>query len=178
MTQAARALGVPQHRLIHLCEKEVVVPEVRPARGRGSSRRFSHRNLFEFAVALELRRLQLPVRVAWAVLRSLRRFEDVTRKTLPAFALPDSLVGTKSVEVSALLVDGTGLYFSVSRTDGRRSLVGGLDIGKANSRSSMKLSPRRLSERDAAHMLSSAKTRTEVNLSAIARDLRWPALPG
>ena len=169
---------MPQHRLIHLCEKEVVVPEVRPARGRGSSRRFSHRNLFEFAVALELRRLQLPVRVVRAILRSLPTFEDVTRKKLPKFALPDSLVGRESVQVSALLVDGTSLYFSVTAMDGRRSLVGGLDIGKANSRTSMKALPLRLSERDAAHILGDAKTRTEVNLSAIARDLRWPALPG
>ena len=34
LTQAARALGVPQHRLIHLCEKHVVVPDLDEARGR------------------------------------------------------------------------------------------------------------------------------------------------
>jgi hypothetical protein len=116
--------------------------------------------------------------VVRAVLRAVHSFELVTRKTLPKFALPDSLVGSESVEVSALLVDGTTLYFSVTRVDGRRSLVGGLDVGKANSLTSVKAPPRRLSERDAAHILGSAKTRTEVNLSAIARDVRWPALPG
>ncbi len=51
LTQAAWVLRVPQHKLIHLCEKGVVVPEIHDARGRGSSRGFSRRNLFEFAVA-------------------------------------------------------------------------------------------------------------------------------
>ena len=35
LSQIARRLDVPQHRLIHLCEKGVVVPEVHDATGRG-----------------------------------------------------------------------------------------------------------------------------------------------
>ncbi len=55
LTEAARLLEVPQHRLIYLCEKEVVQPDLNDATGRGSSRRFSRRNILEFAVALRLR---------------------------------------------------------------------------------------------------------------------------
>jgi len=54
LTEIARLLGEPQHRLIYLCEKGVVVPGHGDASGRGSSRRFSRRNLLEFAVALRL----------------------------------------------------------------------------------------------------------------------------
>src|ERR671919_595099 len=87
LTEAAKSLGVPQHKLIHLCEKNVVVPDVRDARGRGSSRQFSKRNLFDFAVALEMRRLELPVSFVQAVLRVLRSFEAQVKSTLREFTL-------------------------------------------------------------------------------------------
>ena len=44
LSEIARRLDVPQHRLIHLCEKGVIVPEVHGAAGRGSSRVFSSGN--------------------------------------------------------------------------------------------------------------------------------------
>ena len=37
-TEAARLLEEPQHRLIYLCEKGVVEPDLQDAEGRGSSR--------------------------------------------------------------------------------------------------------------------------------------------
>ena len=54
-------LGVPQHVLIHLCEKGVIEPDFADTSGRGKRREFSQRNLFEFAVALALRQFELPV---------------------------------------------------------------------------------------------------------------------
>jgi DNA-binding transcriptional MerR regulator len=175
LTQAARALGVPQHRLIHLCEKHVVVPDLDNARGRGSSRGFSRRNLFEFAVALELRRLELPVSVIRAILQTVRSFEGATRQRLPGFMLPESLVGPRALDVSVLLVDGTTLYFSVAGKDARRTVVGGVDLPEGG-RCSPKRSapPRKLSGIDARRVIESAKVRTEVNLTGIARDIPWP----
>ena len=35
LSEIARRLDVPQHRLIHLCEKGVIVPEIHGAAGRG-----------------------------------------------------------------------------------------------------------------------------------------------
>jgi DNA-binding transcriptional MerR regulator len=61
LSNLARRLGAPQHRLIHLCEKGVIVPEVSDAAGRGSSRSFSAMNYLEFAVALRLRDMFVPV---------------------------------------------------------------------------------------------------------------------
>ena len=48
LSEAARLLRQPQHRLIYLCEKAAVIPDYADAHGRGSSRRFSARNLLEF----------------------------------------------------------------------------------------------------------------------------------
>ena len=61
LSEVARLFGQPQHRLIHLCEKGVVRADFEEARGRGSSRRFSRRNLLQLAVALKLRELMVPV---------------------------------------------------------------------------------------------------------------------
>jgi DNA-binding transcriptional MerR regulator len=52
LSEIARRLDVPQHKLIHLCEKGVVVPEIHDAAGRGSSRVFSANNFLELAVAV------------------------------------------------------------------------------------------------------------------------------
>jgi hypothetical protein len=174
LTQAARALGVPQHRLIHLCEKRVVVPDLDEARGRGSSRGFSRRNLFEFAVALELRRLELPVGMVRAVLAVLRSFERAAQKTLPRFALPDSLVGPTGLEVSVLLIDGSQLYFTVAKGRTAPTVLGGVDIPRRGDRVRT-TRPRRLAPLKARRAIESAKTRTEVNLTRIARALPSPS---
>src|SRR6266542_989409 len=67
LSEIAHLLGEKEHRLIYLCEKGVVVPDIEDARGRGSSRLFSKRNVLEFAVALKLREALLPARAAAAV---------------------------------------------------------------------------------------------------------------
>ena len=61
MKEASRALGAPPHRIIHLCESDVVRPEL-DAKGRGSVRRFSVDNLFVAAVALRLQDAGLTVK--------------------------------------------------------------------------------------------------------------------
>jgi DNA-binding transcriptional MerR regulator len=68
LSETARLLGQSQHRLIHLCEKGVIVPDLGEAGGQGSSRRFSARNLLEFEVALKLRELTVPVSSIVAIL--------------------------------------------------------------------------------------------------------------
>src|SRR6516165_12216810 len=91
LSEVARRLDVPQHRLIHLCEKGVVVPDVHDATGRGSSRVFSSRNVLELAVALRLREMMLPVTTAGAVVDVLRAFADRLSRDLPHFSLTESL---------------------------------------------------------------------------------------
>ncbi len=93
LSEIARRLDVPQHRLIHLCEKGVVVPDVHGAAGRGSSRVFSEGNFLELAVALRLRDMMLPVAAVGAVVHVLGAFEEQLQQDLPHFALTDSLRG-------------------------------------------------------------------------------------
>ena len=173
LTQAAKALGVAQHKLIHLCEKKVVVPHVHDARGRGSSRKFSKRNLFDFAVALEMRRLELPVSFVQAVLRVVRSFETEARKALPGFALPESLLAAGGPRLALTILDGEHLYFSLSVEGKPGSAFGGIAIRHpaARGRARQHRGIGRLEPTEMTKALASARTRTELDLSRIAGDL-------
>jgi len=175
LTQAARVLGVPQHRLIHLCEQNVVMPEVRDARGRGSSRTFSRRNLFEFAVALEMRRSALPLSLARTVLGVLRSFESEVRRQIADFVLPDSLMAARGPRVLIVILNGTRLYFVLQGAAAASAVFGGIDVsvvkgGRSVARSKAKLGA--LPPIDTKREFATARTRTEINLSQIARDLK------
>lgn len=173
LTQAAKVLGVAQHKLIHLCEKKVVVPDVRDARGRGSSREFSARNLFDFALALEMRKLELPVSFVQAVLRVLRAFEAEAKALLGEFPLPDSLLAAGAPRLTLLILDGERIYFRLASTDGQPRVFGGINIKhpRLRGRARRHQSVGRLELAEANHVLTIARTRTELDLSQIARDL-------
>ena len=110
MTEAARLLGEPQHRLIYLCEKGVVQPDVQDARGRGSSRRFSDRNLFEFAIALRLRDLEIAASFVGAILYVLRAFEGSVAKRKSGFRLPGSLREGHPPDIRLIISDEARLF--------------------------------------------------------------------
>ena len=173
LTQAAKALGVAQHKLIHLCEKKVVIPDVHDARGRGSSRKFSKRNLFDFAVALEMRRLELPVSFVQAVLRVLRSFESEARKSVPGFALPESLLAVGGPRLALMILNGERLYFSLSPEGDHGRAFGGIAIRHpaARGRARQHRGVGRIEPTEMASALAAARTRTELDLSRIARDL-------
>ena len=78
--QIQKHLDVPQHILIHLCEKGVITPDFADTEGRGRARAFSKRNLLEFALALHIRKFQIPVMVTKAILSVLRKFEEKVEK--------------------------------------------------------------------------------------------------
>ena len=130
MTQAARALKQPQHKLIYLCQQGVVHPDVDDAQGRGSSRLFSSRNLLEFAVALELRVLQIPASALVAVVYVLRAFEGYVQRERPAeaFELPRSLQEHGAPDVRLLVRDGRLLYVSIHSDLDAPTLFGGIDL--------------------------------------------------
>ncbi len=179
LTKAAKAFGVPQHKLIHLCEKKVVVPELQDASGRGSRREFSKRNLFDFAVALEMRRLELPVSFVRAVLRVLRSFEIEVQSAQPDFVLPDSLVPDNSPRLTLILLDGERLYFTLTENENPPLVLGGVNVRHPRARGrarNHKITgrPQQVVAQEAFRV---ARTRTEVDLSKIARDLEG-RLPG
>jgi len=123
-------LGVPQHVLIHLCEKGVVDPDFAETSGRGKRREFSDRNLFEFATALALRRLELPVAMAGLVVRVLRSFTRALGKVLPEFAWPEALAQGR-LELELLLYEGDLLVLTARGGGLKRPLLLGARIGAA-----------------------------------------------
>jgi DNA-binding transcriptional MerR regulator len=128
LSEIARRLDVPQHRLIHLCEKGVVVPDVHGAAGRGSSRVFSARNFLELAVALRLRDLMLPVAAVGAVVHVLGAFEQRLRDDLPQFALADSLREDQAPDLRVIISDGERVYFSLGTPGHEPKLFGGIPL--------------------------------------------------
>ena len=169
VTQVSKLLRVPQHRLIHLCEQGVVVPDRNDAHGRGSSRGFSRRNLLEFAIALEMRRLELPVSFVRAVLQVLRTFEAEARAIRPGFALPDSLLGSRAPNLALIIVDGERLFFVL----GRDVAFGGVAIPRpaVRGRARRHTSVGRLQKDALRKALEGARTKAEVDITEIARSV-------
>jgi hypothetical protein len=132
LTEAARSLGEPQHRLIYLCEKGVVQPDLEDAKGRGSSRRFWARNLLEFAVALRLRELELPASVIGAVTYTLRAFERKVQDQIRTFRLPESLRGAAAPDLRVLISDGR-LYLSLGTGKNSPKVYGGIELRRVAS---------------------------------------------
>ena len=128
LSEVARLFGQPQHRLIHLCEKGVVRADFEEARGRGSSRRFSRRNLLQFAVALKLRELMVPVAPIGAVVHVLGAFERILAREMPGFRLPDSLAELGAPELRVIITDRRSLFFALHPKKGAPKLFGGVDL--------------------------------------------------
>ena len=105
-------------------------PEHGDARGRGSSRLFSARNLLQLALALHLRQLQIPVSVLAAVAYALTAFEEVVRRTEePGFRLPESLRREHSApDLRIVIGDGRLLYLLFDWGRGTPTLFGRVDL--------------------------------------------------
>ena len=128
LTQISSLLGQPQYRLIYLCEKGVIIPDGKDAMGRGSSRRFSARNLFEFVVALKLGEFHVPTNLTTNVLRALRSFDRHLGESYPMLKLPYSLRLPNSPEVKIILINGSRMYFSIGNRGGKTTYIGDLDL--------------------------------------------------
>jgi DNA-binding transcriptional MerR regulator len=157
LSEIQKLLKTEQHRLIHLCEKGVITPDFEDSSGRGTMRRFSERNLFEFAVALELRRFYLPLTYISPIIKVLRAFEGYAAKKLDLFSLPRSLQNQSAVGLRLIIGEGKDLYFAL-REKRKTVYIGSLDL-------SSKI-PRRLNT-----LKSSTTNPTENNRSRLELDL-------
>lgn len=131
LTEIARLLNEPQHRLIYLCEKSVVLPDGNDAKGRGSSRRFSERNLFEFSVALTLSEFHFPANASKSILSTIRLFETEVRQDIPDFKLPHSLANPEAPELNIVLTNGSYLSFTLGFAGQAMKTVGSVDLSKS-----------------------------------------------
>ena len=163
-------LGVPQHVLIHLCEKGVIEPDFAETSGRGRRREFSHRNLFEFAVALALRRFELPVATTALVVRVLRSFARAVGTAVPGFSMPDSLV-QREIELALHFYDGDLLVLAASGGSFRKALFLGAKTGGLLAVSDARP---RVTKLDG--LPDQFDARLELNLSEIARKIMKQSL--
>jgi DNA-binding transcriptional MerR regulator len=178
LSEIARRLDAPQHKLIHLCEKGVVVPEIHDAAGRGSSRVFSEDNFLELAVAVRLREMMLPVSVVGLIVHVLRRFGQELRPAVDG-SMARSLRGRSSPELRIIVSDGTAIYFTLASPGKKPTLFGGipLDLNSETS-SSVDAVPkaRGTHVRAGSHVFGGPEGsqfgRTEVSVTAIARALQ------
>jgi DNA-binding transcriptional MerR regulator len=183
LTEAARLLGEPQHRLIYLCEKGVVQPDLEDAKGRGSSRRFSAHNLLEFAIAVRLRMLEIPALSIGAITYTLRAFEHKVQQQIPAFSLPYSLRGAAAPDLRVILKEGR-LYLTLGMGKSTPKVYGGVELKKLARDRSRKagdlqraLVVRTSSERKTGHGVNgefgeSSVARVEMSITRMAQELR------
>ena len=183
LSNVSQLLGEPQHRLIHLCEKGVVRADLEEARGRGSSRRFSRRTLLQFAVALKLRELMIPLSRIGAVIHVLEAFEHVLARDLPGFRLPDSLTDPAAPELRVIISDKRRLFFALHPRRGTPKLFGGIDLRTLSG--GQRAGARQLGQRikpikpgsDAPAIVFGAKSvnergRLEISVTGLAKDIR------
>ncbi len=156
-------LGVPQHVLIHLCEKGVIAPDFAETSGRGKRREFSERNVFEFAVALTLREFEMSVATTAFVVRLLRSFERATAKVVPGFTMPAFLLET-GIDLVLRLYDGRVLVVSARGGPLRRPLLVGVTITDASREPGARPRLDKLDE-----LPKTFEARLELDLTRIAR---------
>ena len=130
LTEVSKLLQLPQHRLIYLCEAKVIVPDKSDAKGRGSSRRFSERNLLEFLVATTLSEFHVPAKISVNIITTVRMFAKEVEKLLPKFRFPYSLTDANAPQINLLITNGTRLFFVLNFTDARPVVLGGVDLKK------------------------------------------------
>jgi len=163
LKQIQLRLNLPQHVLIHLCEKGVIEPDYSDTTGRGKRREFSERNVFEFGVALALRRLEVPVCTMALVVRILRTFSRAVSKAVPGFVIPDA-IREQNWDLVLGLYDADLLVFSARSGPLNKPLILGAKL--AANRSS-DASPRVTRLND---LPSKYEARIELNLTEIARN--------
>jgi DNA-binding transcriptional MerR regulator len=174
LADISRRLDVPQHRLIHLCEKQVVVPDIKDAGGRGSSRVFSARNFLELAIALRLRDVMLPVAATGAIIHVIEALEDKLGDEIPSFSLVDSLTAPNAPDLRVIISDGHLIFFSLGLAR-RAKLFGGLSIedveGNASWAGQLQVLDPAAAETSFGGPEGSSFARLEISLTAIARSL-------
>jgi hypothetical protein len=181
LSEIARWLDVPQHRLIHLCEKHVVIPDVHEATGRGSSRSFSPRNYLEFAVALRLRDMFIPVATLRGIIDVFRGFGRQVAELRPGRSTLDYLRDETSPELRIILSDGRLLYFGLYTGAGASRLYGGIPLESLSADASEQSGPAEPVDFPSAtdawagtfgEPEGSAFVRLELSVNAVARSLQ------
>lgn len=179
LTEVSKLLHLPQHRLIYLCEAKVIIPDRSDAKGRGSSRRSSERNLLEFLVALTLSKFHVPANISAKIIATVQMFAREVEKLLPNFQFPFSLTDANAPQIYLLITNGTRLFFVLNFTDNRPIVLGGVDLSKqsqemkiANIEIAFNEGENRISVEQIVHQGLSSNAYFTLNLTQTAIDLQ------
>ena len=179
LTETSKLLQVPQHRLIYLCEAKVIIPDRSDAKGRGSSRRFSERNLLEFSVALTLSEFHVPANISAKIIATVHMFSKEVEKLLPNFRFPFSLTDANAPQINLLITNGSRLFFVLNFTDTRPIVLGGVDLKKQiqemkilNIEFAFNQGENQINVEQIIHQVSSSNAFFSLNLTQTAIDLQ------
>ena len=179
LTEVSKLLQLPQHRLIYLCEAKVIVPDRSDAKGRGSSRRFSERNLLEFLVAITLSEFHVPASISAKIITTVRMFAKEVEKLLPKFRFPLSLTDANAPQINILITNGTRLFFILNFKNARPIVLGGVDLNKqiqemkmANIEIAFNRSENRICVEQIIHQVSNNNAYFTLNLTQTTIDLQ------
>lgn len=132
LSEIEELFKIPQHVLIHLCEKQVVIPEIQQSTGRGNFRRFSEDNIFGFAVALELKKYQIPL----AVIKALLIVLSATCKKISSSTNIESLISNfRHLQADLYIFEGTyialeftSIHDNRQASNSEKSRIFGIDL--------------------------------------------------
>jgi DNA-binding transcriptional MerR regulator len=111
-----RFSGASRSHLTYWTDIRVIVPEIEDADGPGHRRRFSFRNLYETAIAVELATWKLHVEKIRTVVEALSRHAMSGAAAAKLKAIAPSLRGFDAYEALAY-VDRNGAVFTYSKRD-------------------------------------------------------------
>ena len=188
LSQTTRLLGASAPEVLYLCDQYIVHPDLGDAKGRGSSRGFSQRNLFEIALAVQLRK-QLGSNTLRGALRAVRLIEETVReedgREWATFKLPDTLREDDAPDMRLIISDGRFVYLTLARSNAETKVFGPGDLksGDRIEDSFKNGDTRRRSARENARrpqqgatpfggLEQSQYSRIETSLTNIAADLR------
>ena len=179
LTETSKLLQVPQHRLIYLCEAKVIIPDKSDAKGRGSSRRFSKRNLLEFLVAITLSEFHVPANISAKIITTVRMFAKEVEKLLPNFRFPFSLTDAHAPQIDLFITNGTRLFFVLNLANDRPIVLGGVDLKKQiqemnllNIEIAFHQGENRINVEQIIHQVSSSNAFFSLNLTQTTIDLQ------
>ena len=183
LTEVSRLFAEPQHRLIYYCEEGIIKPAAQEGTGRGSSRKFSLQNLFQFALCLSLKEVYIPSALWGFVLKTLDEFNKKMESQLSGFSLPEFFWEKDKPDIRVIISDGSKLFFVIYSRNKKPRVIGGLEMKK--TRKNEKLDADEIIEflpptggiKDIeaggfGYPEGSSRGRTEVSLLQVCQDLK------
>ena len=115
LTRIQEILQASSQDLLRLCEEGIIMPEFSDPNNGGEGHRFSQRNLVEFAVALEMRKLQFSFDTVHLVISVLKKFLEEVKKGIPDYS-PLHLGNKNYPRLIIRIKETETLIFSIYRT--------------------------------------------------------------